>query len=61
MRTQQIIAHESGVDRAVDPLAGSYYVEYLTDETEKRALEILAKIDSLGRHHPGHPRRVPAA
>jgi methylmalonyl-CoA mutase N-terminal domain/subunit len=48
LRTQQIIAYESGVDRVVDPLAGSYFVEYLTDETEKRCLEILAKIDSLG-------------
>jgi len=61
MRTQQIIAHESGVDRAVDPLAGSYYVEYLTDETEKRALEILAKIDSLGgiirAIEEGYPQR----
>ena len=45
LRTQQIIAHESGVDRAVDPLAGCYLVEYLTDETEKRCLEILGKIE----------------
>src|SRR5205085_10197055 len=45
LRTQQIIAHESGVDRSVDPLAGSYLVEYLTDETEKRCMEILRKID----------------
>ncbi|MEX2717689.1 MAG: methylmalonyl-CoA mutase, partial [Candidatus Sigynarchaeota archaeon] len=36
LRTQQIIAHESGVDRVVDPLAGSYFVEYLTDEMEAR-------------------------
>ncbi|MFL5417730.1 MAG: methylmalonyl-CoA mutase, partial [Myxococcales bacterium] len=48
LRTQQIIAHESGVDRVVDPLAGSYFVEHLTDETEKRALEILGKIERLG-------------
>jgi methylmalonyl-CoA mutase N-terminal domain/subunit len=61
MRTQQIIAHESGVDRAVDPLAGSYYVEYLTDETEKRCMEILGKIDRLGgiirAIEEGYPQR----
>ena len=61
MRTQQIIAHESGVDRAVDPLAGSYYVEYLTDETEKRAMEILARIDRYGgiirAIEEGYPQR----
>src|SRR5262249_6982886 len=48
LRTQQIIAYESGVDRVVDPLAGSYFVEYLTDEMEKRALEYLTRIDQLG-------------
>ncbi len=48
LRTQQILAHESGVDRVVDPLAGSYYVEYLTDEMERRAGEILRRIDALG-------------
>jgi methylmalonyl-CoA mutase N-terminal domain/subunit len=48
LRTQQLIAHESGVDRAVDPLGGSYYVEYLTDEMEKRALEYLRRIDEMG-------------
>jgi methylmalonyl-CoA mutase N-terminal domain/subunit len=48
LRTQQLIAHESGVDRVVDPLAGSYYVEYLTDETEKRALEYIRRIDEMG-------------
>jgi methylmalonyl-CoA mutase N-terminal domain/subunit len=61
MRTQQIIAHESGVDRAVDPLAGSYFVEYLTDETEKRCMEILGKIDRLGgiirAIEEGYPQR----
>jgi len=61
MRTQQIIAHESGVDRAVDPLAGSYLVEYLTDETEKRCLEILAKIEKMGgiirAIEEGYPQR----
>ena len=48
LRTQQIIAYESGVDRVVDPLAGSYYVEYLTDEMERRALEYLSRIDQMG-------------
>ncbi|HZR07797.1 MAG TPA: methylmalonyl-CoA mutase family protein [Myxococcales bacterium] len=61
MRTQQILAHESGVDRVVDPLAGSYFVEYLTDETEKRCVEILGKIDRLGgiirAIEEGYPQR----
>jgi len=48
IRTQQIIAYESGVADTVDPLAGSYYVEYLTDEIEKRACEYLEKIDQMG-------------
>jgi len=48
LRTQQIIAHESGADRVIDPLAGSYYVEWLTDEMERRALELIAKIDQMG-------------
>ncbi len=48
LRTQQIIGYESGVDRVVDPLAGSYYVEYLTDEMEKRALAYIDKIDRMG-------------
>ncbi len=48
LRTQQVIAHESGVDRVVDPLAGSHYVEWLTDEVERRALDLIGKIDALG-------------
>jgi methylmalonyl-CoA mutase, N-terminal domain len=44
LRTQQIIAHESGVADTIDPLAGSYYVEYLTDELEKRALDYIKTI-----------------
>jgi len=48
LRTQQLIGYESGVDRVVDPLGGSYYVEYLTDEMEKRALEYLRRIDEMG-------------
>ena len=48
LRTQQIVAYESGVADTVDPLAGSYYVEHLTDEIEKKALEYIAKIDEMG-------------
>ena len=48
LRTQQIIAHESGVADSIDPLAGSYLVEHLTDEIERRAEEYLRKIDDLG-------------
>ena len=48
LRTQQIIAYESGIANAVDPLAGSYYVEHLTDEIEKRASELIARSDDLG-------------
>jgi len=48
LRTQQIIAYESGVINTIDPLAGSYYVEALTDELEKEALEYIQKIDELG-------------
>ena len=48
LRTQQILAHESGVTNTVDPLAGSYYVEALTDEIEKRARADMEKIEGLG-------------
>jgi methylmalonyl-CoA mutase N-terminal domain/subunit len=48
LRTQQIIAYESGVADSVDPLAGSYLTEYLTDEIEKGALDYIAKIDEMG-------------
>jgi methylmalonyl-CoA mutase N-terminal domain/subunit len=48
LRTQQVLAHETGVADTVDPLAGSYYVESLTDEIEKLALEYIIKIDALG-------------
>ncbi|MCL2111473.1 MAG: methylmalonyl-CoA mutase family protein [Clostridiales bacterium] len=48
LRTQQIIANESGVTDTVDPLAGSYFVESLTDEIEKAVLAYIEKIDSLG-------------
>lgn len=48
LRTQQIIAYESGVVDSVDPLGGSYYVEYLTNEIEERATKYIEEIDSLG-------------
>ena len=48
LRTQQIAAYESGVPQTIDPLAGSYYVETLTNEIEQRAKEYLEKIDVLG-------------
>jgi methylmalonyl-CoA mutase N-terminal domain/subunit len=48
LRTQQVLAHESGVAETVDPLAGSYFVEALTDEIEARAWELMAKVDELG-------------
>lgn len=48
LRTQQILAYESGVADAVDPLAGSYYVEYLTNALEERAWDYIRKIDALG-------------
>src|SRR4051794_16659872 len=48
LRTQQVLGYESGATETVDPLAGSYYVESLTDETERRAWEYLDKIAELG-------------
>ncbi|MEO8971503.1 MAG: methylmalonyl-CoA mutase family protein, partial [Ktedonobacteraceae bacterium] len=48
LRTQQIIASESGVVNTVDPLGGSYFVEKLTDETEAAALDYINRIDALG-------------
>jgi len=48
LRTQQIIAEESGVTNTADPLAGSYYVESLTDKIEAQAMEYISKIDGMG-------------
>jgi len=48
LRTQQIVAFESGAPQTIDPLAGSYYIETLTNEIEKRASDYLDKIDALG-------------
>jgi methylmalonyl-CoA mutase N-terminal domain/subunit len=48
LRTQQIVAHESGAALTADPLAGSYYVEHLTNELEQRALELIGKVEEMG-------------
>jgi methylmalonyl-CoA mutase, N-terminal domain len=48
LRTQQILAHESGAADTVDPFAGSYFVEALTDEIEERAQELMEKVEELG-------------
>jgi len=48
LRTQQIIGYESGVPQTIDPFAGSYFVEHLTNEVEKRAAEYLGKIEVMG-------------
>ena len=60
LRTQQILAHESGATDTVDPFAGSYFVEALTDQIEDGAQGLIDKVDELGgsvRVHPVHPRR----
>ena len=48
LRTQQILAHEIGASEVVDPLAGSYFVEHLTDELERKAFEYIEKIEDMG-------------
>lgn len=48
LRTQQIVAHESGVTNTVDPLAGSYYIETMTDSIEKEAQDYINRIDAMG-------------
>ena len=48
LRTQQVLAHESGVTDTVDPLAGSYYVESLTDQLEEAALDYIDRIEAMG-------------
>src|SRR5580700_4643736 len=61
LRTQQIIAHETGVTNTVDPLGGSYFVETLTNEAEEGAWKYIRKIDSMGGMIPaierGYPQR----
>ncbi|HEY6636595.1 MAG TPA: methylmalonyl-CoA mutase family protein [Solirubrobacterales bacterium] len=48
LRTQQVLAHESGVADTVDPFAGSYFIESLTDEVEERSWELMKKVEELG-------------
>ena len=48
LRTQQIVANESGIADSIDPLAGSYYIESLTDTIEKEAAKLIARVDDLG-------------
>ena len=48
LRTQQILAHETGVANTVDPVGGSYAIEWLTDEIERRARQSIERIDALG-------------
>jgi methylmalonyl-CoA mutase N-terminal domain/subunit len=48
LRTQQVIAYESGVAETADPLAGSYAIEYLTNEIERRAMDYISRIDEMG-------------
>lgn len=48
LRTQQIIAHETGVVDTVDPMAGSYVIEYLTDQIEERVMQYIDRLDSMG-------------
>ena len=48
LRTQQILAYETGLADTIDPLAGSYLIEYLTDQIEQKAVEYLQKIDNMG-------------
>jgi len=61
LRTQQIIAHESGTANVVDPLGGSWFVESLTDEVEARAMEYIQRIDDMGgivaAIETGYPQR----
>jgi len=61
LRTQQVIAHESGVADSIDPLAGSYLVESWTDEIERRAANYIEKIDAMGGAlraiEQGYPQR----
>ena len=48
LRTQQIIAHESGATNTIDPVAGSYYIEALTNEMEQKAMEYIQRVDEMG-------------
>ncbi|MGB2592334.1 MAG: methylmalonyl-CoA mutase family protein [Candidatus Acidiferrum sp.] len=58
LRTQQILAHETGVANTVDPVAGSYAIEHLTDEIERGALQYISKIDAMGGPFGGMLRAI---
>ena len=57
LRTQQILAHETGVTRVTDPLGGAWFIEELTDEMEKGALELIDEIDRMGGQHKAQDSR----
>jgi methylmalonyl-CoA mutase N-terminal domain/subunit len=59
LRTQQIIAHESGVTDTADPLGGSYYLEWLTDKMESEAKNYFDKLDAMGGMVPAIERGFP--
>ena len=65
LRTQQIIAHESGVANTIDPLGGSWFVEWMTDRLEREALDYIRRIDEMGGMvdaiEKGYPQREIAA
>ncbi|MFN9994178.1 MAG: methylmalonyl-CoA mutase [Phycisphaerales bacterium] len=56
LRTQQFLAHETGVTRVVDPLGGSWFIEQMTDKMEEEALRFIAEIDDMGDYGNGGPR-----
>jgi methylmalonyl-CoA mutase N-terminal domain/subunit len=61
LRTQQIVAHETGVANTIDPLGGSYFVEWMTDKIEAEALDYIRRIDDMGGMlsavEKGYPQR----
>jgi len=65
LRTQQIIAHESGVANTIDPLGGSYFIEWLTDKLEAEAMDYIQRIDDMGGMvtavEKGYPQREVAS
>jgi methylmalonyl-CoA mutase N-terminal domain/subunit len=65
LRTQQIIAHESGVTNTIDPLGGSWFVEWMTDTLERDALDYIRRVDEMGGMvsaiEKGYPQREIAA
>ncbi|MCC6969563.1 MAG: hypothetical protein IT434_05010, partial [Phycisphaerales bacterium] len=58
LRTQQILAHETGVTRVVDPLGGSWFIEQLTDTMEREALHFIHEIDQMGTYADWNPSRT---